>query len=476
MVDLPGGDGANEGFWRFQIRDKYGQWIKMGGSIMFDTIHPNFGPVKGHGSFEGGSRPGVALIKVSDDHPTVGGKTIEVPSEDFQAVKAIIPADSPGLAEAKKLDAADGKIANDQNTGIFKEYGEARKNAAEDTPLTDLGFDPEQEITVYRGVPKGVDTINPGDWVTTLPQLAKDYAGGGDIVSMKIKAKDLLTDPSSGEDAYTEEMVYRPSEEDSWDLIDDGVEGKGDSIVFDKSLTFSEFDIAALNNKRHYAEDPEMFSAQETNMIKAYTQSNAFKVWNRALRTKDQDQLSTIKDSIDVLDAAFANHGEVFEDANVYRGFRFSDNQTPGHVDWKSKLESLDVGDVLTDDAYMSTSNDPEVAFGSFGAGVGGKITDSTYKSDNPSGAGSLFWSIKLPKGSTAFGVPEGFGYHSDSEDEVILPRGSQLKVVAIRRVKQEDIESANGEPRYNYYLETELVGIDAAPLPKQKEIQVVEG
>lgn len=97
-------------------------------------------------------------------------------------------------------------------TGVFKEYSpDNSSNAAEDTRLTDLGFDPEEEITVYRGIPTDAeDGINSGDWVTTIPQLAKDYAGGGKVVSMKVKAKDLLTDPSSGEDAYTEEMVYRP--------------------------------------------------------------------------------------------------------------------------------------------------------------------------------------------------------------------------------------------------------------------------
>jgi hypothetical protein len=112
MVDSIGNDGANEGFWRFQIRDKNGNWVKMGGSVTFSTNHPNFGPISGNGTFEGGSRPGVALIKVSDNHPTLGGKVVEVPSEDFDSIRAIIPADAPGLAKAKKLDALDGIVVN----------------------------------------------------------------------------------------------------------------------------------------------------------------------------------------------------------------------------------------------------------------------------------------------------------------------------------------------------------------------------
>jgi len=117
-----------------------------------------------------------------------------------------------GLIQAEPTPDAEG--SPERKTGLFNEYTPERANeiTAENTSLTDLGFDPEEEITIYRGVPNDVDSINSGDWVTTLPQLAKDYAGAdGKVVSSKVKAKDLLADPSSGEGAYTEEMVYRPS-------------------------------------------------------------------------------------------------------------------------------------------------------------------------------------------------------------------------------------------------------------------------
>jgi len=106
-----------------------------------------------------------------------------------------------------------------KQTGIFNEYNPAQRmseetsNAAENTRLSELGFDPEKEITVFRGVPTGVKGINPGDWVTANKMLAKDYAGNGDVISMKVKHKHLLTDPSAGEGGYTEEMVYRPVED-----------------------------------------------------------------------------------------------------------------------------------------------------------------------------------------------------------------------------------------------------------------------
>ena len=114
------------------------------------------------------------------------------------------PAEAPEAPEAP------------EQTGIFKEYSPDNSlTGAENTPLSELGFDPEEDITVYRGVPKGIEDINSGDWVTSLEQLAKDYAGAdGDVISKTVKAKDLLTDPSSGEGAYTEEMVYSPAAAD----------------------------------------------------------------------------------------------------------------------------------------------------------------------------------------------------------------------------------------------------------------------
>jgi hypothetical protein len=105
------------------------------------------------------------------------------------------------------------KQEQERSTGLFNEYESERADqiTAEDTRLTDLGWEPDEEITIYRGVPDDVDSINSGDWVTTLPQLAKDYAGaGGKVISSKVKARDLYADPSVGPEAYKEEMVYRP--------------------------------------------------------------------------------------------------------------------------------------------------------------------------------------------------------------------------------------------------------------------------
>jgi hypothetical protein len=223
-----------------------------------------------------------------------------------------------------------------------------------------------------------------------------------------------------------------------------------------------------------------MFDQDARNAVRSYTSSNAFKVWNRDLRNGDPERLSKQKESIDQLDAAIAEHGEVFgSDTTVYRGFRIQPGDTPGRTDWTSVMKNLNVGDVMTDDAYVSTSNKPEVAYGDIGAAAGQGVTDGDYSSDYEGSNGSIFWSIKLPEGSTAMGIPPELGYHGDSEDEVLLPRGSQMKVKSIRRVQQRDFDGELKPGLYNYFLETEYIG--ATPIkiepPKPGEEPVrVEG
>ena len=61
--------------------------------------------------------------------------------------------------------------------------------------------------TIYRGAPKNQMKINPGDFVTTNKQLAKDYAGTGHVISKKVKLKHILDD---ADDPLGEEYIYYP--------------------------------------------------------------------------------------------------------------------------------------------------------------------------------------------------------------------------------------------------------------------------
>jgi len=83
--------------------------------------------------------------------------------------------------------------------------------------ITRLGINPNKEITIYRGIDdvsgKVKRKINDGDFVTTDFDSALSYTGNPkDVVSMKVKAKDLwVSEPSDfkAEPFYTgAEYVY----------------------------------------------------------------------------------------------------------------------------------------------------------------------------------------------------------------------------------------------------------------------------
>lgn len=60
---------------------------------------------------------------------------------------------------------------------------------------------PDQKIKIYRAVPKGVETINDGDWVTISPKYAKQhgssYLDGFKVLAKVVYAKDLFSDGNS---------------------------------------------------------------------------------------------------------------------------------------------------------------------------------------------------------------------------------------------------------------------------------------
>ena len=61
---------------------------------------------------------------------------------------------------------------------------------------------PNAEVTIYRAVPKDVDSFNAGDWVTINREYAKEHGEGplkGDykIISKKVRASELTTEGNS---------------------------------------------------------------------------------------------------------------------------------------------------------------------------------------------------------------------------------------------------------------------------------------
>ena len=88
--DIPGGEGANKGFWRKQLKDRLMRFAKMYGSVLFDVEIENIGRVAGHGQIIDAVASNIALIRIKN-HPILGDMDLPVPSTQFEVVDAVIP-------------------------------------------------------------------------------------------------------------------------------------------------------------------------------------------------------------------------------------------------------------------------------------------------------------------------------------------------------------------------------------------------
>lgn len=97
--------------------------------------------------------------------------------------------------------------------GLFVDYSpEKLANAKLGKNMVSLdttcGGSPNDTIIIYRGTVKTQNQIVPGDYVTTNKQLAKDYAGSGRIIELRVRKGDLLDDKS---EPCGEEYLYIPN-------------------------------------------------------------------------------------------------------------------------------------------------------------------------------------------------------------------------------------------------------------------------
>ena len=88
--DIPGGEGANKGFWRRQLKDRLMRFAKMYGNVLFDVEIENIGRVSGHGQIIDAVASNIALIRIKN-HPILGDMDLPIPSTQFEVVDAIIP-------------------------------------------------------------------------------------------------------------------------------------------------------------------------------------------------------------------------------------------------------------------------------------------------------------------------------------------------------------------------------------------------
>lgn len=328
--------------------------------------------------------------------PNVGesGKTGEQIAEETQG-------EAPRTSEDRNVGESGEtgeEIAREDQTGVFNEYDPSRRvtsdsNAAETTPLPEVGFDPEEDITVYRGVPAGVENINPGDWVTTSEQLARDYAGDGDVISLTVKAKELRTDPSVGEDAYTEEMVYVPSE----DVIT--------SAPDNEFVRYSGFGLDYFYRDLEVDEfNP--YTPLVADAVDQYQNSAEFLSVNKGLRNDDPDVVNS--PIVEKLDEAVRRGATLTQDTTLWRAIRMDIDQEGAQA-----FEELQRGDIIEHKGYVSTTANLDWA------------VDFTRKYN-----ASTILQIQVPAGTRGM-VPYLSTNNLLNEYEFVLPRGTRFQVVS---------------------------------------------
>ena len=100
-----------------------------------------------------------------------------------------------GAATLDDLIPAFGEDIYGKNALQFFGSGDARERNVVKT-LSALRGKPNAPVTIYRGVPKDVNGINAGDWVTLDAKVAADYAAqhpGGKVISMQVPASHVTS-------------------------------------------------------------------------------------------------------------------------------------------------------------------------------------------------------------------------------------------------------------------------------------------
>jgi hypothetical protein len=129
-------DGANKGAWRFQLRDRFGKWVKMYGPVSFEVQLPGVKNKSiGHGIFIGSDRYGWSKIRV-DDNKYIPKGVYEIENKYITGVKAVI-----GLKPSppKPVEKPVAPIAKKETTEVSTGITDAQDKALD--WYTNVGFD-----------------------------------------------------------------------------------------------------------------------------------------------------------------------------------------------------------------------------------------------------------------------------------------------------------------------------------------------
>ena len=109
-------EGANDGYWRFQLRGNDGRWIKMGGMAYFEFRIPGDNKTyRAYGTFQGNIRRGWSIIRVGEGESLAPGD-YEISSRQITGVKAVLNG-TDTTPSTSKTDIVDAPKKIDESVG-----------------------------------------------------------------------------------------------------------------------------------------------------------------------------------------------------------------------------------------------------------------------------------------------------------------------------------------------------------------------
>lgn len=272
--------------------------------------------------------------------------------------------------------------------------------------LYSLTGDPNQKVTIYRGVPNTVSSINNGDWVTLSPSYAAGHVasslnGEGHVLATEVPASALWSDGDSinefGLDFSSEVHKHLAGQHDQSSHGHPSIGAIPSSPTF-KNTGYN--DLESLKPK-----DPAVWES-----INWYVNGGSSLI-NGSLRGE--------KVSPSYLDE-MELHKKVFEDAiaanTATEDFTVHRWLTPeGFGMESSELESL-IGKTYSDKGFMSTATMLD------------KNGDSTFSNWANGSSYSVHMNISVPKGTHAMRI-------NPMESEILFPPNTPMYIHDVRVV-----------------------------------------
>jgi CRP-like cAMP-binding protein len=312
-----------------------------------------------------------------------------------------------------------------------------------------------------------------------IPKTAFGYASGEDEVILprdsRLKIIGLRKVPQVDDDGdvsdrfnYFVEAEFQPKSEtpsETETTKEDGASGIGESDLLDALIDGTKINRDVIYETKGIPSNFEVKDISDSQYLslKSY-RSLYYEQINNALRSKSKMKFSVrdIQEDIENIDALIEEHGTVTEDGYVYRGAFDRTRLDENTATMFEILDSAKPGDIISEPGYTSTSNDGLMALDNFGPG---KLISGLPEASQGHAKSTAFWSIKVPKGSKALAFPEDA--YLSGEDEVLLPRDSQFKIIGIRKVPQVSSESGTQNGNFNYFVDAELQPKTSTPTPK---------